>query len=327
LVNKDTRKLLTQLGVEAGTGVSISSLSGAAATNATLAWLGGGSVASGGFGMLGGLAVATGGAALIGAAGIISLAVASQMDGEDQKNLGIAIGGGTIVGATALLTAWTAASALGVAGSLSGAAAISTMLATLGGVSAVTGGTALVASGAAYLIWSLLKSNKKREQGYLEQLETRIYTLTAEPSPASFAAFVVKNIQPSYYNEEGFPAPYIPLDKLNNALKTWLNVDRNEKVIALIDTSSWDDGKAGLALTDQRMIWKPIGKDSRVLSYQELDDTFNQTVLTALDASTSRNNLEDLIDLSSVLDESQRQGFIEFLEQLGPQYRDRPLIS
>ncbi|MEB3887175.1 hypothetical protein [Lyngbya sp. CCY1209] len=322
-----TTRLLAQLGVEAGTGVSISTLSGAAATNATLAWLGGGSVASGGFGMLGGLAVATGGAALIGAAGIISLAVASQMDAEDQKNLGIAIGGGTIVGATALLTAWTAASALGVAGSLSGAAAISTMLAALGGVSVVTGGTALVASGAAYLIWSFLKSNKKREQGFLEQLETRIYTLTAEPSPGSFADFVAKNIRPSYSYEEGFAAPYIPLDKLHNALKKWLVLDWNEKVIALIDTSIWDDGKSGIALTDKRIIWKVPFEQSLSLSYQKLDDTFNQTVLTAMDVSNSRNKLENLIDLSNILDESQRQEFIQVLEKLGQEYNDRPLIS
>jgi hypothetical protein len=38
----------------AGTGMAISSLSGASATSASLAWLGGGSVASGGFGMAGG---------------------------------------------------------------------------------------------------------------------------------------------------------------------------------------------------------------------------------------------------------------------------------
>ena len=52
-----TTKLLCAAALEAGTGVSIGSLTGAAATNATLAWLGGGSVAAGGLGMLGGLAV------------------------------------------------------------------------------------------------------------------------------------------------------------------------------------------------------------------------------------------------------------------------------
>ena len=45
-----TTKLLSAAALEAGTGVSIGSLTGAAATNATLAWLGGGSVAAGGWG-------------------------------------------------------------------------------------------------------------------------------------------------------------------------------------------------------------------------------------------------------------------------------------
>lgn len=70
---------LSIIGAEAGTGVAISTLSGGAAINATLAFLGGGSVASGGLGMLGGLAVATGGSALIGAAGLLSIALVSQL--------------------------------------------------------------------------------------------------------------------------------------------------------------------------------------------------------------------------------------------------------
>ena len=47
-------KVISWVGTEAATGVTISSLSGAAATNATLAVLGGGSVATGGLGMLAG---------------------------------------------------------------------------------------------------------------------------------------------------------------------------------------------------------------------------------------------------------------------------------
>lgn len=53
----------------AGTGATISTLSGAAATNATLAWLGGGTLASGGMGIAGGMmalgALTTGPALLI----------------------------------------------------------------------------------------------------------------------------------------------------------------------------------------------------------------------------------------------------------------------
>jgi hypothetical protein len=53
----------------AGTGVAISTLSGASATSASLAWVGGGSVVSGGFGMAGGTAIlSTGiGAIIVGA--------------------------------------------------------------------------------------------------------------------------------------------------------------------------------------------------------------------------------------------------------------------
>lgn len=49
----------------AGTGVAISSLSGAAANSAAMAWLGGGAVASGGGGMAAGAAVLTGGAVVV----------------------------------------------------------------------------------------------------------------------------------------------------------------------------------------------------------------------------------------------------------------------
>ncbi|MDJ0556869.1 MAG: hypothetical protein QNJ68_20970 [Microcoleaceae cyanobacterium MO_207.B10] len=85
-----TTSVLSVLGVKTGTGVAISSLSGGAATTATLTALGGGSVAAGGLGMLGGLVVVTGGAALIGAAGLLSVALLTRMDGKDYVNLGIA---------------------------------------------------------------------------------------------------------------------------------------------------------------------------------------------------------------------------------------------
>ena len=48
-----------------GTGVAISSLSGAAAASSTMAFLGGGSIAAGGFGSAGGAIVLTGGVAII----------------------------------------------------------------------------------------------------------------------------------------------------------------------------------------------------------------------------------------------------------------------
>jgi hypothetical protein len=316
-----TTKLLSEIGIKAGTGISIGSLSGAAATNATLAWLGGGSVASGGFGMLGGLAVVTGGAALIGAAGIISLALFSQMDQEDQKNIGVAVGGGTIAGASTLLIAWMAASTFGIAETLSGAAATSAVIAALGGLSVMTGGTALIASGAAYLIWSFLKSNKKREQGYLEQLESRIYTLTEEPQLESLAGFITQNIQKKYFDEKHFTAPELPLDKLSNVLKSWVEIESDEKVITLIDTSFFSDAKEGIIFTDQRVIWKRPLDSSHSLSYKDLNDTFEQKIGTLLIREESRHNLNDLIRLSDTLpNQQEHQKFTLMLEEIVGKY-------
>ncbi|WP_199295187.1 hypothetical protein [Trichocoleus sp. FACHB-832] len=310
-------KMLTTIGAETATGVSIGSLSGAAATNATLAVLGGGSVAAGGLGMLGGLAVATGGAALIGAAGMLSIALVSEMDSEDQKNLGIAIGTGTIAGATTVLAAWTAASALGVTGTLSGAAAITTTISALGGVSAITGGAALVASGTAFLIWSFLKGQKKRDQAVLRQLETRTYTLTEDPLPGSLGEFLQKNVQ-KYSFKEGFSAPNMPLDKLSNALSTWLSVNPEEKVIALIDNSMWHDGKEGIVFTERRLIWK-----NNLIEYEDLA-RFVKTETTLISLLSDEQYIKDLSKLKDVVDrlydESDKHNLTTLLKEIGQKY-------
>jgi hypothetical protein len=265
-----TTKLLSAAALEAGTGVSISSLTGAAATNATLALFGGGSVATGGLGMLGGLAVVTGGAALIGAAGIVSFGLLAQMDGEDFQNLGIAVGGGTVVAGGVAFLAWTAATATGVAGSLSGAAAITTTMTALGGLSVMTGGAAAVAFGGAYVIWSLLDVNKQRNQGVLEELETKIYTLATAPKPESLTGLITTKIEGQYQMAKVFTAPQLPLNLLANAYKSWLEPDEKETVVALIDTSLWNDAKNGIAFTDKRIIWKKILQGSDSLSYPAL---------------------------------------------------------
>ncbi|MCU0544325.1 MAG: hypothetical protein MUE44_19470 [Oscillatoriaceae cyanobacterium Prado104] len=263
-------KMLSTFGVKTATGVSISSLYGGAATNATLAVLGGGSVASGGLGMLGGLAVVTGGAALIGAAGILSIALVSEMDSEDQKNLGIAIGTGTIAGTATVLAAWTVATALEVAGTLSGAAAITATISALGGLGLITGGTAFVAGGVAIGIWSLLKSGKTRDSSVLHQLETRTYTYTEETIPGYLGEFLQKNITGKYQLEEGFSAPKIPLDKLSNALSSWLFLDSGEKVIALIDNSVFKDAKEGVVFTNEKMAWKTFLSKADSIKYENL---------------------------------------------------------
>ncbi|MDB9315450.1 hypothetical protein PN462_20215 [Spirulina sp. CS-785/01] len=305
LVPLSTRALST-LGAEAGTGVGIGSLSGAAATNATLAWLGGGSVAAGGLGMLGGLTVATGGAALIGAAGLLSVALVSEMDGEDFKNLGVAVGTGTVAGATTVLAAWTAASALGVAGGLTGSAAITTTMAALGGISVITGGAALVASGTAFVIWSVLKGQKRREQSVLNQLETRLYTFVEDTSHP-LQQFFKDRVPQTYHTNESFIAPNIPLDKLANALKNWTSLQANENIIALIDTSWWDDAKEGIAFTEERVIWKNTGSDTLDITYTELNDFFHSPVVEMFNESRDREKVANLLELSEILPEAQDQ--------------------
>lgn len=302
-------KILSLLGVQTATGVTISSLSGGAATNATLAALGLGSVASGGLGMLGGLAFVTGGAALIGAAGIVSIALVSEMDSKDQKNLGIAIGTGTIAGAATVLGAWTAATALGVAGTLSGAAAITTTISALGGLGLITGGSALVAWGTAYMIWLLLKSEKTRDSSektrdssVLHQLETRTYTYTEDIIPGYWGEIFQNNVIPKYGIKEGFSAPNIPLDKLSNALSSWLSIDYGEKVIALINNSVFNDAKEGVVFTNAKMAWKVfLVSEADSINYENLATFVNKgSKLTSLLSDAKQK--QELFKLKKVVD-------------------------
>lgn len=311
-----TVKLLSWAGAKTASGIPISTLSGAAATNATLAFLGGGSVASGGLGMLGGLVVVTGGAALIGAAGLVSIALMSQMDGEDLTNLGVAIGTGTVVGAATVLATWTAAGVLGVAGSLSGAAAISAMIAALGGLSVITGGAAFVASGTAFLVWSFLHAGKKRDSGILKDLETRIYTFTKENISNSFSEFIAKTIHEKFNLDRGFSVPKIPLDKLSNALESWLNIGESEKVMALIDTSFWNDTKEGVAFTDSRIIWK-----NNSIQYKNLAQLLNLTSEDMLSNPKYRENFAKLEEVVKILNNAKESSdWIQLLLQIGKKY-------
>ena len=264
---------LTTLGAETATGVAISSLSGSAATTASLAYLGGGSVAAGGLGMLGGLAVVTGGAALIGAAGLLSVALVSEMDGEDFKNLGIAAVTGTLAGAGAVFIAWTGASALGVAGTLSGAAAITSIISTLGGMSVITGGASLIAFGAGFVVWSFLKGKKGRDSNILHQFESRLYALTEMPtSPqlVGFINFLNEQLPQEYDYAEVFIAPNIPLDKLSNAIAIYGNFNPQEKILALIDTSLWNDAKEGILLTNKKVVWRSVWSTPEFIDYHDI---------------------------------------------------------
>jgi hypothetical protein len=287
---------LTWLGVEAGTGVTIASLNGAAATNATLAALGGGSIATGGFGMLGGLAVATGGAALIGAAGILSIALVSQLDGQDLKNLGVAGLTGTLAGAAAVFVAWTGASVLGIAGTLSGAAAITATISALGGLSVLTGGASLVAFGTTYVVWSVLKRKKIPETKIINQLEARLYTFSEKLSvdDSLFAFLKTKLPQEHYDSEQVFFAPDIPLDKLTTALKNWGRVGNGEKVLSFVDTSESLNGTEGIFFTNQGIVWN--GNRSRgSLRYPDLEIYTSGQIADLLSNKEQRFKLADVI--------------------------------
>jgi hypothetical protein len=71
----------------AGTGVAISSLSGASATSASLAWLGGGSVASGGLGVAGGTVFLTAGAGIVIIGVTAAVIYGFQVYDEHQDNI------------------------------------------------------------------------------------------------------------------------------------------------------------------------------------------------------------------------------------------------
>lgn len=286
--------VLSVLGAEAGTGIAINSLTGAAATNATLAFLGGGSVAAGGFGMLGGLAVVTGGAALIGAAGFLSVALVSQMNGEDFKNLGVAGLTGTLSGGASVLIAWTVVSVLGLTGELTGAAAITAMISLLGGLSFITGGAAFIAFGTGFVVWSFLNGHKSRDNHILHQLEARLYILLEEPSSNdSIFALLQKNLsEKHYHSDKVFLAPEIPVDTLSDALNQWGTVSKEEKVLAFIDTSGGRD-QADIFFTNQRIIWKEDRWSG--CSYSALNPSISKHIAGLLTNEEDRSSLADMI--------------------------------
>jgi hypothetical protein len=284
---------LVSLGVEAGTGVTLSSLTGAAATNATLAWLGGGSVATGGLGMLGGLALVSGGAALIGAAGILSMLLFSDLDGEDLTNLTIATLMGTLAGTGAVGLAWVAATSVGIAGTATGAAAISATIAGLGGLSVMTGGASLVAFAAGYVVWSFLNGKKKRDNQFLHYLESSTYALTSNTNNP-MAQYIEDNFNSWLYDDshdEFYIAPKINLTKLDNAFATFakeITFEPNEKIVALLDSSMWDDTKIGIILTDRKVVSRGFWSWTNSVKYEELTSDLADNISKSLSGDINR---------------------------------------
>ncbi|MBW4599485.1 MAG: hypothetical protein KME29_07680 [Calothrix sp. FI2-JRJ7] len=220
------------------------------------------------------MAVATGGAALIGAAGLVSIALVSKLDTEDKLNLGIAGVAGTLTSATVALVAWTAMS---TTVSATGAAAISATIAALGGISTITGGAALIAFGAGYVVWQFLQGNKKRSGNIVKQLEIRLYTITEE-SKLPLVETLKNQFACKNYSNKVFIAPDIPLDKLANFLSQF-GFDKQEKVLALFNTTVLGQTKNVLVFTTKRMIWKELLQDVGSLAYQDLHNPNNSRKL------------------------------------------------
>lgn len=267
--------IFTAGGVTAGTGTAISSLTGAAATNATLAALGGGSVAAGGLGMLGGLVVVTGGAALVGAAALVSVSVVVGMSPTELHKLGVAATAGTLASATVMGSAWAIASTFLIAGNLTGAAAISATIAALGGVSVMTGGAALIAFGVSLGVWQFLKNDNAVLEATLRQIEPTLYIIAeGEQKNYPMLPTLEKYLAP-FANEtnETYVALDVPIDKLSNVLSNYASLGRDEKVLAIVDTSLWNSGKSGITFTDRGIWWRDIGTQNS-MEYADPDYLF-----------------------------------------------------
>jgi hypothetical protein len=155
----------------------------------------------------------------------------------------------------------------------------------------------------------------------LEKLETKIYTLATAPKPESLTGSIVGKIELKYQLAEVFTAPQLPLNLLANAYKNWLKPDENEIVVALIDTSLWDDARKGIAFTDKRIIWKGTLQDSNSLSYSALAKILNSQGLELIGDEESRNDLENLHSIASLFpNEDDKNQFSHFVQQLSKDY-------
>lgn len=292
-------------GVTAGTGTAISSLTGAAATNASLATLGGGSVATGGLGMMGGLAIATVGAAIVGASVLVSVSLVAGMSHSEQTKLGVAATAGTLASMTIMGTAWAVTSTFIIAGNLTGAAAISSVIATLGGVSTITGGAALIALGVGFGVWQLLKDDDATLKAALQQVEATLYTISdAERFQFPLVEILKEHLQSSQTEmdkiqdkkDEIYLTPGIPIYTLANAISRYANFSDKEKALAIVNLSSGkkSSGKRGMIFTDRGLWWRDSSSSSFV-AYSDPDYLFK---IKDLPSVSSRKKEKELFDLA-----------------------------
>jgi hypothetical protein len=89
----------------------------------------------------------------------------------------------------------------------------------------------------------------------------------------------------SFYSQASLISRNIKLDKLNNAISTFaknIELETNEKIVALIDTSIWDDTKEGIILTDKQVIYKNGWDDTQIEKYESLTKSASYSVSSCL---------------------------------------------
>ena len=107
----------------------------------------------------------------------------------------------------------------------------------------------------------------------VRQVEPLHYTIMDQSDNRLIATF--QQYLGNYRKEfnEAYIAPDIPLDKLTNVLFEFAPVERDEKILAVVDMSIWDDGKGGIAFTDRGIWWKYISSPQSV-KYSDPDYLF-----------------------------------------------------
>ena len=279
--------IISKIGAETATGVAINSISGSAATNATLAFLGGGSVAFGGLGMLGGLAVMTGGAALVGAAGLVSLVAVSQMDRADLVNLGIASFTGVVGSSISMFVAWTAINSLVIGGSLSGAAATTSIISLMGGLTAITAGTSVIALLIGYGTWSVLNNSKTRDNNYLQRLEAMTYIANNSLDNPQITEILADSLIDSTDQYEVYISPAVAnkkkdykltqdnnlkynIDRVTKALRQVQDLQKEERFLLLFKIKDLKN-KNSIIFTNKRIFWKAKNRKKYYIEYSNLN--------------------------------------------------------
>ena len=110
-----------------------------------------------------------------------------------------------------------------------------------------------------------------------------------------------------------------------NAEKKWLSLDfldSNEKVIALIDRSMWDDGKEGMVFSNNRVIWKQALFSTKFIYYSDIFDILNKPNLWKINLSKYQDLSEKVLSLSNFLYyNSDNEKLMSFLDEISQKYQ------